>query len=123
MLRMYVMERQTKWKEYLHMVDFAYNNGYQASAKMSSFKILYGKKCTTPISWDSLVDRLIVGPEMLQDMEQTVWELPKNLKVAQNHQKSHTNLNKQHKEFFVGDHVYLRVKHKRAPLNWKVVPN
>ena len=31
MLRMYVMENPTKWKEYLHLVEFAYNNRYQTS--------------------------------------------------------------------------------------------
>ena len=53
MLRMYVMKRPTKWEDYLHLVEFAYNNGYQASAKMSLFEILYGKKCNTPVSWGS----------------------------------------------------------------------
>ena len=50
MLRMYVMSKPTKWEEYLHLVEFAYNNGYQASAKMIPFEMLYGKKCTTPVS-------------------------------------------------------------------------
>ena len=50
MLRMYVRERPTKWDNYLHLAEFAYNNGYQASAKMSPFEILYGRKCTTPVS-------------------------------------------------------------------------
>ena len=63
------MERPTKWEGYLHLVDFAYNNGYQASTKMSPFEILYRKQCTTLASWDSPMDRLIVGLEMLQDME------------------------------------------------------
>ena len=38
MLRMYVMERPTKCEDYLHLVEFAYNNGYQASTKMSPLK-------------------------------------------------------------------------------------
>ena len=42
MLWMYVMNHHTKWEDYLHLVEFAYNNGYQASAKMSPFKVLYG---------------------------------------------------------------------------------
>ena len=66
------MERSTRWEDYFHLVEFAYNNGYWALAKMIPFKILYGKKCTTPVSWDSPVDRLIVGPEILQEMEQTI---------------------------------------------------
>ena len=31
MLRMYVMKKPTKWDDYLHLVEFTYNNGYQAS--------------------------------------------------------------------------------------------
>ena len=58
---MYVMERPTKWEDYVHLVEFTYNNGYQASTKMSPFEILYGRKCTTPVSGDSPMDRLMVG--------------------------------------------------------------
>ena len=72
MLRMYVMDKPGKWEEYLHLVEFAYNNHFQASAKLSPFEILYGHKCNTPISWSSLVDRLMLGLELLKDMELTV---------------------------------------------------
>jgi hypothetical protein len=50
MLRMYMRTKPTKWEEYLHLVEFSYNNGYQTSAKMSPFEELYGRKCTTLIS-------------------------------------------------------------------------
>ena len=107
MLRMYVMERPTRWEDYLHLVEFAYNNVYQASTKMIPFEILHWRKCTTPVSWDSLVDRLTIGPEILQDKEQIVREVQKNLKVAQDRQKSYADLKRQHKDFSVEDHVYL----------------
>jgi hypothetical protein len=41
MLRMYVRTKPNKWEDYLHLVEFAYNNGYQTSAKLSPFEILY----------------------------------------------------------------------------------
>jgi hypothetical protein len=44
MMMMYVMDKQLKWEGYIHLVEFAYNNGYQASLKMSPFEALYGKK-------------------------------------------------------------------------------
>lgn len=44
MIRMYVMDKPSKWEEYLHFVEFFYNNGYQASLKMSPFEALYGRK-------------------------------------------------------------------------------
>jgi hypothetical protein len=49
MLRMYVMGKPSKWDDYLHLVEFAYNNDYQASLKMSLFESLYGRKCNTPV--------------------------------------------------------------------------
>ena len=50
MLRMYVMKNPTKWEDYLYLIEFAYNNGYQTSAKMSPFGVLYGWKCKTPVT-------------------------------------------------------------------------
>jgi transposase InsO family protein len=49
-LRMYVMDKPSRWEEYLHLVEFSYNNGYHASLKMSPFEALYGRKCNTPVS-------------------------------------------------------------------------
>jgi hypothetical protein len=81
MLRMYVMNRPSKWEEYLHLVKFSYNNGYQASLKMSPFEALYGRRCNTPVSWDNPVNRITLGPEMLKDMEQEVIKIKQNLKT------------------------------------------
>ncbi|XP_034208122.1 uncharacterized protein LOC117621668 [Prunus dulcis] len=38
--------------EKLPLMEFAYNNSYQASIKMSQFDALYGKQCRTPFYWD-----------------------------------------------------------------------
>jgi hypothetical protein len=65
MLRMYVMDKPSKWEDYLHLVEFAYNNGYQAYLKMSPFEALYGRRCNTPVSWDNPTDRAVVGPDLL----------------------------------------------------------
>jgi len=69
LLRMYVMDQPGKWQDFLHLVEFAYNNHYQASAKMSPFEILYGRKCNTRITWSNPMDRLMLGPELLKEME------------------------------------------------------
>jgi hypothetical protein len=44
MLMMYVMDKPSKWEDYLHLVEFAYKNGYQAYLKMSPIEALYGRK-------------------------------------------------------------------------------
>jgi hypothetical protein len=103
MLRMYVMDKPSKWEDYLHLVEFDYNNGYQASVKMSPFEALYGRRCNTPVSWDNPADRTIVGPELLKDMEEQMLKIKQNLKAAQNRQKHYADKNRIHREFKVGD--------------------
>jgi hypothetical protein len=36
-LCMYVRPKPNKWEDYMHLVEFAYNNGYQTSAKLNPF--------------------------------------------------------------------------------------
>jgi hypothetical protein len=116
MLRMYVMDKPSKWEDYLHLVEFAYNNGYQASLKMSPFEALYGRRCNTLVSWDNPADRTVVGLELLKEMEDQMSKIKQNLKASQDRQKSYADKNRFHREFKVGDHVFLRVKANRSSL-------
>jgi hypothetical protein len=50
MLKMYVMDQPSKWEYYIHLVEFTYNNGYEASLKMIPIEALYGRKCNAPVS-------------------------------------------------------------------------
>ena len=116
MLRMYVMEKPTKWKYYLHLVEFAYNNGQQASLGMSSYEALYGRRSRKPVTWDNPVDRVVLGPELLKEIEQEVVNIRQNLKSSQDRQKSYADKHRMNREFSVGDHVYLKVKEKKSSL-------
>jgi len=58
-----------------------------------------------------------VGLDMIRDIEGKVQIIKKNMKVAQNRQKHYANKHRVHKEFQVGEHVYLRIKPKNASLN------
>ena len=49
---------------------------------MSPFEVLYGWKCRTPVSWDSPMDRLMLGPDLLMELEQLVTKVQENLKEA-----------------------------------------
>ena len=95
----YVMEKSYKWEDYLHLVEFAYNNNFQVSASMSPFEIMYGYKCNTPISWICQVDRLMLGPDLLNDMELTMKQMQQNLKDAQDKQKRYAYLKRIPREF------------------------
>ena len=111
------MDQPSKWEDYLHLVEFAYNNGYYSSLKMSPFKAMYERKCNIPISWDNPTDRVIVGPELLKDMEDQMVKIKQNLKVAQDRQRSYADQNRTARQFQVGDHVFLKVRPKKSSLN------
>ena len=51
MLRAYVLDLKGSWEENLPLVEFAYNNGYQASIQMTPYEALYGRPCQSPIYW------------------------------------------------------------------------
>jgi hypothetical protein len=53
---------------------------------------------------------------MLKKMEEEVIKIRKNLKVAQDRKKSYVDNKQTHKEFKLGDHVYIRFKPKRISL-------
>ena len=70
-------------------MDFAYNNGYHAFVKMSPFEYFYGRNCNTPISWDNPIDIVIVGIELLREMEEHMVKIRQNLKTTQDKLKSY----------------------------------
>ena len=109
---MYVMNIPMKWEDYPHLAECAYNNGYHTSTKMSPFEVLYGQKCRILVTWDSPVDWLMLGPDLLMDLEQFVTKVQVNLKEAQDLQKIYVDWKRKDKEFQIGDHVYLKVKAK-----------
>lgn len=103
----------------MHLVEFVYNNGHQETLGMSPFESLYGRKCRTPIEWDDPFNRVVIGLDMLKEMEQQMVKIRYNLKTAQGRHKRYIDLKRTHKEFEVEDHVYLRVNPKKSSLKIK----
>ena len=85
------MHPQRKWEEYLTLVEFSDNNGYQESLRMSPFKALYGKSCNTPINWSYPMNRVPIGLDMLMDMEQGMQVIKKILKETHDRHKSYVD--------------------------------
>ena len=83
---------------------------------MSPYEALYGRRCKTPVTWDNPVNRVVIGPEFLKEMEQEVVKIRQNLKASQDKQKTYADKHRMNREFSIGDHVYLRVKAKKSSL-------
>ena len=68
------------------------------------------------MTWDNPVNRIVLGPELLKEMEQEVVKIRQNLKAAQDRQKSYADKHRVNREFSVGDHVCLRVRARKSSL-------
>ena len=60
------------------------------------------------------MNKALIGLDMLAEMEQEMQVIKKNLKVAQDMQKSYADQHRVFKEFQVGEHVYLHIKPKKS---------
>jgi hypothetical protein len=92
MLRAYVLKHQGSWDQNLPCVEFSYNNSYQESLKVAPFEVLYGRWCHTPLSWIEPGEKVIFGPDLVEEAEVTVRHIQDNLKAAKLHQESYATM-------------------------------
>ncbi|KAL4323589.1 hypothetical protein GQ457_11G020340 [Hibiscus cannabinus] len=109
MLRCCIIDFKGSWEEHLPLVEFAYNNSFQASIRMAPFEALYGRKCRTPLCWMELSENKFVGPELIRETEDKVRLIQDSLKAAFDRQKSYADLKRRDIEYSVGDWVFLKV--------------
>jgi hypothetical protein len=77
---------------------------------MAPFEFLYGRPCRIPLSWDWLEDRVLVGPEAIQEMQEQMKTIIERIREAQDQQKSYADAHRDDHSYEVGDRVFLRVK-------------
>jgi hypothetical protein len=75
---------------------------------MASFEVLYGLSRTL-LNWIEPGEKVIFGPNIIEEAEATVHRIQENLKAVKSHQKTYANKRCRPLEFELGDHVYLRV--------------
>jgi len=109
MLRLCVLDFKSKWIKYLPLVEFAYNNSFQATIGMAPYEAMYGRKCRSPLYYDEVGEKYLIGPEMIQDMKDKISIIRRRMLTAQSRQKSYAYKHRRQLEFNVGDLVYLKV--------------
>ena len=67
MLRACVLDLKGSWEKHLPLVEFAYNNSYQASIQMAPYEALYGKLCRSRVCWTKVGESSITGPDLIRD--------------------------------------------------------
>jgi hypothetical protein len=94
---------------------------------MAPFKVLYGRHYRTPLNWIEPGEKVIFGPNLVEEDEAVVHRIQDNLKAAKSCQEAYANNRHRPLEFKVGDHVYLRVSPmkgvKRFEVKGKLAPH
>ncbi|GJS20472.1 putative reverse transcriptase domain-containing protein [Tanacetum coccineum] len=93
----------------LDMIEFSYNNNYNAGIKAAPFEALYGRKCCSPVCWAEVGQVQLTGPELVQETTEKIIQIKQRMQVACDRQTSYANLKRKPMEFQVGDKVMLKV--------------
>ncbi|GJT86579.1 putative reverse transcriptase domain-containing protein [Tanacetum coccineum] len=109
MLRACVIDFGKGWVKHLPLVEFSYNNSYDASIKAAPYEALYGRKCRSPVCWAEVGEAQLTGPEMIQETTEKIILIKQRIQAAQDRQKSYADLKRKPMEFKVGDMVMLKV--------------
>ena len=109
MLKACVIEFKGSWDTHLSFMEFAYNNSYQSSIGMALFEALHGRKCHTPICWDEVEERRLIGPELVQITLDKIQIGRDRLKIARDRHKSYADKRCRDLQFKVGNRVFLKV--------------
>jgi hypothetical protein len=93
---------------------------------MAPFEVLYECQCRTPLNWIEPGEKVIFGPNLVEEAEATVRCIQDYLKAAKSRQETYANKRHRPLEFEVGDHVYLSVSPmkgvKRFGVKGKLAP-
>ncbi|XP_073039337.1 uncharacterized protein [Primulina eburnea] len=112
MLRACTIDFPGSWDSKLPLVEFTYNNSYQSYIGMAPYEALYGRKCRSPLFWDEVGERKMLGPELVQQTSNVVALIQERMRTAQSRQKCYADVRRRPLAFEVGDHVFIKI----APL-------
>ena len=82
MLRACVLDFKGSWEKYFPLVEFAYNNSYHSSIEMAPYEALYGRKCRSPLCWEEVGERKLLGPKIIQMTFEKIDLIHKRLQTA-----------------------------------------
>ncbi|KAL0534776.1 hypothetical protein IC582_029069 [Cucumis melo] len=119
MLRACALEFPGSWDSHLHLMEFAYNNSYQATIGMAPFEALYGKCCRSLVCWGEVCEQRLMGPELVQSTNEAIQKIRSRMHTAQSRQKSYADVRRKDLEFEVGDKVFLKVAPMRGVLRFE----
>ena len=76
---------------------------------MTPYEALYGRKCRTPLCWTELSEKKVIGPDLIQEIEEKVKMIKERLKVVTNRHKSYADMKRKYNRYEIDEKVFLKV--------------
>ncbi|KAK6142018.1 hypothetical protein DH2020_016199 [Rehmannia glutinosa] len=76
---------------------------------MTPYEVLYGRKCRSPIYWDEVGEKKVLGPDLVEQMVKVIEKVRDRIKIAQDRQKSYADQRRKDLQFETGEKVFLKV--------------
>ncbi|KAA8546750.1 hypothetical protein F0562_003179 [Nyssa sinensis] len=109
-LRCFAGSQPKKWVEWIPWAEFSYNTSIHSATKITPFEAVYGKPPPSLLTYVPGTARVQAVDEYLQDRDQILRELRRNLQLAQERMKSQANQHRREVSFNIGDYVYLKLQ-------------
>ncbi|KAK6117429.1 hypothetical protein DH2020_048823 [Rehmannia glutinosa] len=76
---------------------------------MAPYEALYGRKCRSPVYWDEIGEKKVLGPELVEQMVKVIDKVRDRIKIVQDRQKSYVDQRRKDMQFEAGEKVFLKV--------------
>ena len=76
---------------------------------MAPYETLYGRKCRTPLCLTELKEKKVIGPDLIQEIEEKVKMIRERLKVTIDRKKSYADKKRKDIQYEINDKVLLKV--------------
>ena len=76
------------------MVEFTYNNSYQASLEMSLHEALYKRPCRSPLYWAEPDEHVMMAPQFIEKTIEKIRVIHDRLKAVQSRHKNYADLHR-----------------------------
>ena len=76
---------------------------------MPPYEALYGRRYRSPLHWDEVGEKVLLGPELVNQAVEKIHVVRQRMREAQDRYKSYADKRRRPLEFEVGEHVFLKV--------------
>ncbi|XP_042410118.1 uncharacterized protein LOC121999512 [Zingiber officinale] len=120
LLRACILDFKGNWEsKATALIEFTYNNNYQATIGMAPYEALYGRKCRTPLHWDEVGEIAVLGPDIVTQTVELVEKIQNRMQAAQSHQNNYVDQRRRDLEFVVGDHIFLKMSPMKGVMRFR----